>query len=114
MSLCATGCLLPSLLLAPFFRVVFDSRSSFFAPKPYGNACCAGCGGRRKQCRSVPRGGVRRLWAPGGVKKKEIGLGPIERCHSVPRCGIKKKRIDRGPREQCRSGPQGGVKKKTE
>ena len=90
-SLCATGCLLPSLLFAPFFRVVFDSRSSFFAPKPYGNACCAGCGGRRKQCRSVPRGGVRRLWAPGGVKKKEIGLGPIERCHSVPRCGVKKK-----------------------
>ena len=39
------------------------------------------------------------------------GLGPRERCHSVPRCGVKK-RIDRGPREQCRSGPQGGVKKK--
>ena len=28
---------LPSLLLAPF-----DSRSSFFAPKPHGNACYAG------------------------------------------------------------------------
>ena len=25
------------------------------------------------------------------LKKKEIGLGPIERCHSVPRCGVKKK-----------------------
>ena len=24
------------------FRVVFDSRSSFFAPKPHGNACYAG------------------------------------------------------------------------
>ena len=23
-------------------RAVFDSRSSFFAPKPHGNACCAG------------------------------------------------------------------------
>ena len=32
MSLCATGCPLPALLLAPFFREVFDSRSSFFAP----------------------------------------------------------------------------------
>ena len=39
------------------------------------------------------------------------GLGPKERCHSVPRCGVKK-RIDRGLREQCRSGPQGGVKKR--
>ena len=28
---------LPALLLAPFFRAVFDSRSSFFAPKPHGN-----------------------------------------------------------------------------
>ena len=25
------------------FRAVFDSRSSFFAPKPHGNACYAGC-----------------------------------------------------------------------
>ena len=82
----------PLFYLRHFFRVVFDSRSSFFAPKPHGNACYAGCGGRRKQCRSVPRGGVRRLWAPGGVKKrKEIGLGPREQCHSVPRCGVKKK-----------------------
>ena len=24
------------------FRAVFDSRSSFFAPKPHGNACYAG------------------------------------------------------------------------
>ena len=29
---------LPALLLAPFFApAVFDSRSSFFAPKPHGN-----------------------------------------------------------------------------
>ena len=33
---------LPALLLAPFYRVLFDSRSSFFAPKPHGNACYAG------------------------------------------------------------------------
>ena len=32
MSLFATGCPLPAILLAPFFREVFDSRSSFFAP----------------------------------------------------------------------------------
>ena len=31
---------LPALLLAPFF--VFDSRSSFFAPKLHENACYAG------------------------------------------------------------------------
>ena len=30
---------LPALLLAPFYRVLFDSHSSFFAPKPHGNAC---------------------------------------------------------------------------
>ena len=32
---------LPALLRAltrPIFRVLFDSRSSFFAPKPHGNA----------------------------------------------------------------------------
>ena len=33
---------LPALLLAPFFRAVFDSRSSFLAPKLHGNACYAG------------------------------------------------------------------------
>ena len=26
----------------PSFCAVFDSRSSFFAPKPHGNACYAG------------------------------------------------------------------------
>ena len=38
------------------------------------------------------------------------GLGPKERCHSVPRCGVKK-RIDRGPREQC-LGHRVALKKK--
>ena len=33
---------LPALLLAPFFRAVFDSPSSFLAPKLHGNACYAG------------------------------------------------------------------------
>ena len=34
---------LPALLLAPFFaRSLIDSRSSFFAPTPHGNACYAG------------------------------------------------------------------------
>ena len=32
----------PPRLLAPFFRAVFDSRSSFVAPKQHGNACYAG------------------------------------------------------------------------
>ena len=87
MSLCATGCPLPALLLAPFFSRGFDYRSSFFAPKPHGNACYAGYGGPREQCRSVPRGGVE--------KKKRIGRGPRERCRSVPRGGVKKKKGER-------------------
>lgn len=29
----------PRSFTRPIFRAVFDSRSSFFAPKPYGNAC---------------------------------------------------------------------------
>ena len=34
---------LPALLLAPFFIVLFDSCSSFFAPKQHRNACYPGC-----------------------------------------------------------------------
>ena len=41
----------------PFFTSVI---SSFFAPKPHGNACYAGYGGPRERCRSVPRGGVKK------------------------------------------------------
>ena len=48
-SLCARG--------APF-PLFTCAISSFFAPKPNGNACYAGYGGPREQCRSVPRGGV--------------------------------------------------------
>ena len=43
-----------------FFSRAFDYRSSFFAPKPHGNACYAGYGGPRERCRSVPRGGVKK------------------------------------------------------
>ena len=31
-----------SLFYSPHFRAVFDSRSSFFVPKPHENACYAG------------------------------------------------------------------------
>ena len=100
--------------------------SSFFAPKPHGNACYAGYGGPREQCRSVPRGGVEKKKGSvedreSGValchgvalkKRREIGRGPREQYRSVPRDGVKKERIGRGPRERCRSVPQGGVKKK--
>ena len=98
--------------------------SSFFAPKPHGNACYAGYGGPREQYRSVPRDGVKKErigrgpreqyrsvpWD--GVKKERIGRGPREQYRSVPRDGVKKERIGRGPRERCRSVSQGGVKKK--
>ena len=63
------------------FRVAFDSRSSFFAPKLQGNACYAGYHGPREQCRSVPRGGVK--------EKKMIGRRPRERCVSFPLFGRK-------------------------
>ena len=99
-SLCATGRPFPLFTCAI---------SSFFAPKPHGNACYAGYGGPREQCRSVPRG---------GVEKERIGRGPRERCRSVPQGGVKKKKererqrdIGRGPREHYRSVPRGGVKK---
>ena len=36
---------LPALLQAPFFARSLNSRSSFFAPKPHGNACYAGYSG---------------------------------------------------------------------
>ena len=49
-----------ALLLAPFFSRGFVYRSSFFAPKPHGNACYAGYGGPRERCHSVPRGGVKK------------------------------------------------------
>ena len=32
----------PCSFIYAIFRAVFDSRSSFFAPKPHGNACYAG------------------------------------------------------------------------
>ena len=45
-----------ALLLAPFFSHGFVYRSSFFAPKPHGNACYAGYGGPRERSRSLARG----------------------------------------------------------
>ena len=52
---------------------------------------------------SVPRGGVK--------ERREIGRGPREQYHSVPRDGVKKERIGLGPREQYRSVPRDGVEK---
>ena len=150
------GCPLPALLLAPFCSRGFDYRSSFFAPKPHENACYAGYGGPREQCRSVPRGGVKKkkerersvVDRQSGVarchgvalkktkKKKRERLVPnressIALCHGVAlkkkgsvedresgvalchRVALKKEReIGRGPREQYHPVPRGGVKKK--
>ena len=57
--------------------------------------------GPRERCRSVPLGGVRK-------KKRMIGRRPGEQCRSVPRSGVKegKKMIGRGPRERCVSFPR--------
>ena len=44
----------------PPFPLFTCAISSFFAPKPHGNACYAGYGGPRERCRSVPRGGVKK------------------------------------------------------
>ena len=90
-----------ALLLAPFFSRGFVYRSSFFAPKPHGNACYAGYGGPREQCRSVPRGGVK--------EKKMIGRRPRERCVSFPLFGRKnelqgrKEHNAKGDRERAES-----------
>ena len=78
--------------------------SSFFPPKPHGNACYAGYGGPREQCRSVPRGGVEKK--KGSVEDRESG---VALCHGVAL--IKRREIGRGPREQYRSVPRDGVKK---
>ena len=115
-----------ALLLAPFFSRGFVYRSSFFAPKPHGNACYAGYGGPREQCCSVPRGGVEKK--KGSVADRESG---VALCHGVAlkkkdqsrteravslcatrwRLKNKEREIGRGPREQYRSLPRGGVKK---
>ena len=62
-SLCARG--------APF-PLYTCAISSFFAPKPNGNACYAGYGGPREQCPSVPRGGVEKQ--KGSVEDRESGV----------------------------------------
>ena len=82
---------LPALLLAPFFWAVFDSRSSFFAPKPQGNACYASYHGPREQCRSVPRGGVIKK---GSVMDRESS---VALCHGV----ALKKKNDRSQTERA-------------
>ena len=60
--------------------------SSFFAPKPHGNACYAGYGGPREQCRSVPRGGIKKK---GSVEDRE---SVVALCHGV---ALKKKKRER-------------------
>ena len=80
--------------------------SSFFPPKPHGNACYAGYGGPREQCRSVPRGGVEKK--KGSVEDRESG---VALCHKVALKKERESEIGRGPREQYRSVPWGGVKK---
>ena len=92
---------LPALLLAPFFCAVFDSRSSFFAPKPQGNACYADYHGPREQGRPVPRVGVIKK---GSVMDRESS---VALCHGV---ALKKKMIGRRPRERCVSFPLFGRK----
>ena len=82
---------LPALLLAPFFCAVFDSRSSFFAPKPQGNACYAGYHGPREQCRPVPPGGVIKK---GSVMDRESS---VALCHGV----ALKKKNDRSQTERA-------------
>ena len=78
-----------SLTCAIFFRPVFDSRSSFFAPKPHGNACYAGYRGLRDKCRSMPQGGVKKK---GSVADRESGV-------AVPLGGVKKKKRSVADRE---------------
>ena len=71
-SLCARG--------APF-PLFTCAISSFFAPKPNGNACYAGYGGPREQCRSVPRGGVKKKTTT--KKASERDLSQTKRAVSL-------------------------------
>ena len=88
------------------FPLLTCAISSFFAPKLHGNACYAGYGGPREQCRSVPRGGVEKK--KGSVEDRESG---VALCHKVALKKERESEIGRGPREQYRSVPWGGVKK---
>ena len=59
--------------------------------------------GPRERCRSVPRGGVKKIWS----------VADREQCYSVTHRDVEETNmIGRGPREQCRSVPRGSVKKK--
>ena len=58
--------------------------SSFFAPKPHGNACYAGYGGPREQYRSVPRDGVKKR----GERSVADRESSIALCHGM---ALKKK-----------------------
>ena len=83
--------------LAPFFRELFDSRSSFFAPNRTETLATQAVADRESSaalCHGVASAGYMLLVA---LKKKGIGRGPRERCRSVPRGGVKKKKkIGRG------------------
>ena len=58
--------------------------------------------GPRERCRSVPRGGVKKIWS----------VADREQCYSVTHRDFEETNmIGRGPREQCRSVPRGSVKK---
>ena len=86
MSLCATGCPLPALLLAPFFREVFDSRSSFFAPNRTETLATQAVADRESSaalCHGVASGGYMLLVAlkkEGSVADRESG---VALCHGV-------------------------------
>ena len=131
MSLCATGCPLPALLLAPFFfffraRLTTVPRSLLLnrtetlatramADRESGVALChkvalkkrereIACG-PREQYRCVPRGGVKKE----KKGKKMIGRGSRESCIAIPRFGInnalqgRKERYSKGVWERVES-----------
>ena len=52
-----------TLIYSHHFRAAFDSRSSFFAPKPHGNACYAG--NRNDGSRGVHKKSVNENFFPG-------------------------------------------------
>ena len=63
--------------------------------------------GLREQCRTVPRGGVKKRER--SVANRESG---VALCQGVALKTKKEREIGRGPRERCRSVPRGGVKNK--
>ena len=100
--------------LAPFFRELFDSRSSFFAPNRTETLATQAVADRESSaalCHGVASAGYMLLVAlkkKGSVADRESG---VALCHGV---ALKKKKRSVAERKQYRCVPRGVVKEEKE